>query len=128
MSSADFGETNDAKMWMTAVPTAPGRCRCLWWLVVLPALRRLLQAPAEGMQYWGWGSMLLYTCSVKGVQIVLLKKTIEKLEGQPCPLLCAIFTYEVDNDSGVRKVCISACPIAMQGCKECLLGTSSLKG
>ncbi|BDA47256.1 Protein TIC 55, chloroplastic [Coccomyxa sp. Obi] len=26
-----FGETNDAQMWMTAVPTAPGRCRCLWW-------------------------------------------------------------------------------------------------
>ena len=31
LACTDFGEVNDAQMWMTAVPTAPGRCRCLWW-------------------------------------------------------------------------------------------------
>ncbi|EIE23397.1 hypothetical protein COCSUDRAFT_47272 [Coccomyxa subellipsoidea C-169] len=44
-----FGEVNDAQMWMAAVPTAPGRCRCLWWFFQpsVGASKRLQKVAAQ---------------------------------------------------------------------------------
>ena len=148
---ADFGETNIVKcrLMCTARPVPGGWCEVQWlwvrrfWgdercadvddgcadgarplplpLVVLPALHRLLQAPAKGTEDI---ECMLLLSRVYGTNLGFRGKSRKRVnirKGMPCILLHATIHRDGKNDNVRMEVCVSLFSTPEKRCKGCLV-------